>query len=484
MQSRLTGAVSLMVAQAVVLFLGFITHPLISYFLGTSSYGVFNVVLSVQSIFGLFLTLGVPVALSRFVAQDEQHARSILQQSIRIQSIVALGIAVIVIAASPLMARLLQDTSLTPIIAFSGLIILCQAFYPIYIQYLSGMHRFNKQAALTSLYAIAKLTGAVGLLYFLKVYGALGGFAVGGIVAAIIGWYWTLRLGGTTKRRLPLKAFLSFAGLYVLTLVGIQILISLDLFMVKAILKDNNLAGHYSASITLSRISYLLLQGLGFVLLPSVARLTEPGRSKKEAARFISESIRYLIALIVPAVALAAATSKPLLLLFFSAEYTSAAPSLTILMIGLGSIGFYLLLSNIVSGAGKPQVSLYITALLIAVSGVLGWFFIPKYGLVGAASQTTIAGLLGLGLLSAYTFKKFAIPLPVRSTLNILIASAAAVSVTYLWEATAVTLIPQYLIVGIIYLLALLILREITPADRSRVASIHPQLAWVAPKSK
>lgn len=480
MQSRLTGALSLLAAQAVVLFLGFITHPLISYFLGSSAYGVFNVVLSVQSIFGLFLTLGVPVAIARFVAQNEDHAHSILRQGILIQGVVALTIASLVVATSPLIARLLRDMTLAPLIAFTGVIILAQAFYPVYVQYLSGMLQFNRQAALTSLYALAKLVGAVSLLYLLHVYGALAGFAVGGVVAAVIGWWWTRRLGGTDAQRLPLKAFLSFAGIYVLILVGMQILISLDLFMVKAILKDNIMAGHYSASTTLARISYLLLQGLGFVLLPSVARLTQSGRSNKEAAAFISAAIRYLIALIVPGVAMAAATSKPLIMLFFPSEYIAAAPSLTILMVGVGSLAFYLLLSNIVSGAGKPQVSLYITIFLIFMSGAAGWWLIPTFGLVGAAWQTTIAGSAGLVILSGYTFKKFAIPLPWRSTFNILLATAAAVSITYMWQATAVTLLPQYAVIGLIYLAVLILLREVTPNDRERVANIHPRLRWLA----
>jgi O-antigen/teichoic acid export membrane protein len=482
MQSRLTGAISLVAAQAVVLLLGYITHPIIGRVLGPGSYGIFNVVLSIQSIFGILLTLGIPVATARFVAQDEAHAQSILRQGLRWQSVLGVAIAGVVMAGSPLIARLLNDSSLMPYIAFSGLIILSQALYPMYVQYLSGMHRFNKQAALTCLYAVAKLLGALGLMYFVQVYGALGGFAVGGIVAAAAGWWWTRRLGGASAKKLPLKSFFTFAGTYVLILVGLQILISLDLLMVKAILKDNATAGYYSSSVTLARISYMLLQGLGFVLLPSVARLVQPGRSSREAATFISEAIRYLIALVVPAVALAAATSKTLIILFFSREYIPAAPSLTILMIGLGALAFYLLLSNIVAGAGKPQVSMYITGGLIVLSAALGWFLIPTLGLVGAALQTTIAGLVGLAALSAYTFKTFRIRPPIRSTINILIASAVAVSLTYFWEATPLTLFIQYIVIGLLYVAVLILLQEVRPGDRERIATIHPKLKWVAVK--
>lgn len=483
MQSRLTGAISLVTAQAVVLLLGYITHPIIGRVLGPGSYGIFNVVLSIQSIFGILLTLGIPVAIARFVAANEANAKNILRQGLWWQTIVAAGTAGALIAASPLLANALNDEALMPYIAFTGIIILSQAFYPMYVQYLSGMHRFNKQAALTCIYALAKLLGALALMYFIAVYGALAGFAVGGIVAASVGWWWTRRLGGGARKKLPLKSFFTFAVSYVLILVGLQILISLDLLMVKAILKDNTLAGYYSSSVTLARISYMLLQGLGFVLLPSVARLMEGENSRREAAKFISDAIRYLIALVVPSVALAAATSKTLLILFFSNEYIPAAPSLSILMIGLGALSFYLLLSNIVAGAGKPQVSMYLTGGLILLSISLGWWLIPNLGLRGAALQTTITGLVGLAILAGYTFKTFGLKLPIRSTANIIIASAVAVSLTYLWRATAVTLLPQYAAVGIIYFALLLLLQEVTPSDRERIAGIHPKLKWVAPRS-
>lgn len=480
MQSRLSGAVYLIGAQAVVLVLGYLTHLWIGRILGPSAYGIFGVVLSLQTIFGLFLTLGVPVAIARYVAQDEQHAQSILKQGTRIQLVIATLIALLILLSAPLLSRLLGNSSLTPLIMFIAIVIFTQAQYPIYIQFLSGMHLFNRQAMLTAFYAIIKAVSALSLIYIIHVYGAFSGFAIGGLFAAILGWYWTNNLGGQSIKPLPMRAFLAFAGTYVLILVGLQVLISLDLFMVNALLKDTIATGLYNAAVTLSRISYMLLQGLGFLLLPSVAKITRPGESHHEAVLFIKDTIRYLIALIVPSVALAAATSKPLLILFFSRQYESAAPVLSILMVGLGSFAFYLLLSNIVAGAGKPRISLIITVLLLTLSASLGLLLIPRFGLIGAAWQTTISGLIGLIAISAYTFRTFRIPLPIKSITNIFIATAIAISITYFWSAKPLTLLPQYSIVGLVYLAIMWLLGEIKQVDRQRIANLHPSLKWLA----
>ncbi|MEX2055172.1 MAG: flippase [Candidatus Andersenbacteria bacterium] len=478
-QSRLSGALYLMIAQGIVLVLGYITHPLIGRFLGPAAYGIFGIVLSVQSIVGLLLTLGVPIAVSRFVARDEQHAHSILNQALIIQSIVALTVSLSTFLLSPLLANLLGDASLTKYIRFIALVIFLQAYYPVFVQFLSGLHRFTRQALLTSVYALAKLLGALTLLYFFNVYGAFAGFAVGGLMAGTLGWWWTRQAGGYQKKQLPLKSFLSFAGTYVLILVGLQILISLDLFMVKSLLKDDVQAGFYNAAVTLSRISYMLLQALAFILLPSVSALTKPGENHDEAVVFIGQAIRYLIALIVPSVVVAATTSKALVHLFFSQEFSPAAPILSVLMVGVGCLAFYLLLTNIVAGAGRPKVGLLLTLGLVILSGILGMWFIPRWGLIGAAWQTTITGSVGLLILGLYTFRVFGLQYPIKSTINIMLATVVAVLPTYWWQPTTLLLPFLYLLTVVVYISVLFLLREITPDDRRRVAQMHPLLKWV-----
>jgi stage V sporulation protein B len=475
-QSKLSGALALTVAQAIVLFLGFIVHPLIGRLLGKAEYGIFGIVLSLQTIFGIILTLGVPSAVSKFVAQNTSHAQPILRQALKIQVITALSISALVVLLSPVMSHFLHDPSLTKYFLFIAAVIFLQGFYPVYTQFLSGMHRFTKQAALTSVYAVAKLAGAISLIYVFNLYGALSGFAVGGVLAALLGWYWTRSMGGVQPYSIHLKSFLSFAGMYAVILLGLQILMSQDLFMVKALLKDNVLAGDYNAAVNLSRISYMLLQGLAFVLLPSVAALTRPGASRNEAVLFIRDALRYLIALIVPSVVLAAATSKELIILFYGARYENAAQVLTILMVGLGALSFYLLLTNIAAGAGKARIPLIITVLMIIGSIAIGYVAIPLYGLRGAAFQTTISSILGLGALGIYTLRTFQIPFPWTSTMRIILATAVAMAPTYIWKAGSFMLPIQYILLFALYLIVLWGIGEVQQKDVNLIRSLKKSL--------
>lgn len=478
-QSRVTGAIALTISQATVLLLGYMTHLWIGRVLGPGPYGIYGVVLSIQVILGVFLTLGVPSAVSRFVAQDEQHAQSILRQALMLQTIIATATALLTLLLTPVITIVLRDAALTNLLAFTAFVVFLQAFYPVYVQFFSGLHQFNRQAFLTGIYAVAKLAGAITLLYSFGIFGAFAGFAIGSIVAGVLGWWWTRDASSNRGKKLPIKSLLSFAGMYVVIVAGLQILMSLDLFMVKSLLHDDIQAGYYNAAVTLSRISYFLLQGLSFIILPSISALTKPGASREQAVAFIQKILRYLIMLIVPSITLASATSKQLIILFFSKRYIPGAAPLSVLMLGLGALAFFLLLANIAAGSGKGKAALSLTVAMLIISATLGYLFIPSFGLMGAAWQTTIAAFVGLIGLGVYIFVHFKLAYPVRTTMNVFLATAAAVLPTYVWSVSSLFLPLQYIALLALYICVLWILKEITPEDRNQLAAIHPKLSFI-----
>ena len=318
--SKLSGALLLASAQAVLLGLGYITHILVGKLGGPSLYGVYGIVLSFMTILNMLMTLGIPIAVSREVAQDESNSGAILKSALFGQLGLAVILSLSTILFSKSIAGILGDASLAPIIAFTAIVYPLTAVYSVITNYFNGLHAFALQAMIVLLYSLAKLAGSVGLLVPFRVYGALSGFAVGGAIASIIGAPFVYK---ATKKHFqqafPLKKLLTFAGAVVGTSIALQILMSTDLFLVKKFLHDDTLAGYYNAASTLSRIPYFILQALGFIFLPSIARLM---KENEDLARdFIREIFRYLYLLLLPVTVLAAATSKSLVHLFYSQVY-------------------------------------------------------------------------------------------------------------------------------------------------------------------
>lgn len=470
--TRLSGAAYLAISQAILLALGYVTHVLVGKIGGPPLYGVYGVVLSLMTIINMLLTLGIPVAASKETAEDEANSGGVFLSALRLQLTFAALLSVGTFLLAGTFAELLGDARLAPIIRFTALIFPSTAVYALLGNYFNGLHAFAAQARLTIVYALIKLAGSVGFLFlFRSVAAALSGFIVGGLAATAVGilqaWS-TIR--GHVQRPIPARRLFVFAGSFVGTSIALQILMSLDLFMVKRFLQDDTLVGYYNAATTIARIPYFILQGLGFVFLPSVAKLFTEDIVRARA--FIRDVFRYLFLFLAPVTALAATTSKALLHLFFSAEYQPAARSLTLLSIALGFLSAFYLLSTIAAGAGKPKIPLRISWLLIPLAGVLGALFIPIAGLEGAAIATFGAAITGAIVLAVYLYAQFRLTFPLSTLVRALIATGITVLPTYLVTPPTLLLPFWYALLLVVYVLALFALGEIRREDWAYAKSL------------
>lgn len=475
---RLQGAALLAVSQTILIALGYVTHLLVGKIGGPSLYGVYGVVLSLMTIINMLLALGIPVAASKETAEDEQNSGGVFLSAIRLQLVFALCLSGGTLLLADVLGSLLKDPKLVPIIRFTAVIYPATALYSLLSNYFNGLHAFAAQARLTVLYAIVKLAGSVGfLMLFRSVPAALSGFIAGGLTATAVGLPRALTtVRGRVQRAVPARRLFAFAGSFVGMSIALQILMSLDLFLVKRLLQDDTLVGYYNAASTVSRIPYFILQGLGFVFLPSVARLFREDESRARA--FIRDVFRYLFLLLLPITALAATTSKALLGLFFSAAFAPAARPLTLLSVALGLLSAFYLLSTIAAGAGRPRTPLTISWGLIPLAGVLGVLLIPRGQLPGAAIATTTTAAVGLSLLAAYMYLRFHLTFPIPTLLRGLGATAVAMLPTYAVPSPPTLLLPAwYLLLLLVYGLALTALGEVRREDWARVKTLLPKRA-------
>lgn len=475
--ARLTGAAYLAVSQAILVGLGYVTHVLIGKIGGPPLYGKYGIVLSIMSILNMFLTLGIPVAASKETAEDEENSGGVFLSALRLQLVFALALAALAVSAAPLVAHLLGDSGLVPLIRFTAVIYPLQAIYALLSNYFNGLHAFAAQARLTVLYATAKLAGSVGfLLVFRSVPAALSGFLVGALAACGIGLPRALpTLRGRIKRAIPPRRLFVFAGTFVGMTVALQLLMSVDLFLVKRILRDDTLVGYYNAAATVARIPYFILQGLGFVFLPSVARLLKEDPDR--ARTFMREVFRYLFLLLLPISALTATTSKALLSLFFSAAYHPAARPLTFLAFALVFLSAFYLLSTIAAGAGRHKVPLVLSWSLVPLAIGLGFLLIPRYHLSGAALTTVSVAALGTFVLGAFMYRRFRLTFPLATLVRGAAGTAVAILPTYFASPPTFFLPVWYLLLFLVYGLVLFALGEIRTEDWQYLKRLLPGTA-------
>ena len=159
----------------------------------------------------------------------------------------------------------------------------------------------------------------------------------------------------------------------------------LDSLILNAML-GNAALGLYSTGVATAEMLLFLPNSAAVVLLPKVASLREEDRAGT-AILYLGVSF-YLV--LAGGVALAAVLPW-VIPLAYGAAFAAAVPATWWLLPGMLALTILKTLSSAVSGMGRPETMTY--SILVGLVGtiVLDFLLIPRFGIVGAASASTVA---------------------------------------------------------------------------------------------
>lgn len=170
-----------------------------------------------------------------------------------------------------------------------------------------------------------------------------------------------------------------------------------DLILVERLL-TSEAAGNYAAAKTLSYVAYMAPGALASPLISRVARLSER-TLRKDLVRVLTLGL--LVS--VPVLATLMIIGRTITELVFGSKYPHAAEPLSVLALGMGLYGLYLILESTWLGLGRPQIDAVATAAAMVCTVVLGLILVPQTGLVGAAIAFTSGSALQLAVIGGFT---------------------------------------------------------------------------------
>ncbi|MFQ5891659.1 MAG: flippase, partial [Candidatus Methanofastidiosia archaeon] len=417
------GTLYLMISQIIFLIGSYAIHIFLGRSLGPELYGIFGVVIALVSIGNLFLTSGIPQAASKYIAENEENADVIAEKTKKIQLVLSIFIFLLYFSSADLISEILNDETLSSFIRISALILPLRAFYSTYSMFLNGMKHFGKQAKAMIVYSTTKVIGVFLLVFAgLSLYGAF----IGHILAPIIAFFFAKRSLSFKKKKneFETKRILKFAIPVTLFSVTLMLLMSIDLLFLKAILGENSKIGFYSAATTIAKIPYFILQAFGISLLPAISKSTSR-RNLELTSRYINDSLRYLLILLIPGVFLISGTSEGLVRLLYSVRFAEASLPLSVLIFGMGFTTIFAILCTIITASGKPKISFTIALISLIIDVILNLILIPKYELLGAALSTSLSSLIGFSLSALYVFMNFKALVKIKTFTKIVISSLA-----------------------------------------------------------
>ncbi len=470
------GTIYLMSAQLIFLISGYAIHFGLGRYLGPELYGTFGIIISLLTICRVLVESGTMRAVSKYTAERKELAVGIKNQTMKIQIIFALIIFVFLFTLAPLIANLLKDSTLTPYIRFIAFFIPISSLYAVYFGLLNGMRAFGKQAKISIIYEAIKVL-AVFILVFLgfKVWGAIGGYLMASVVSLIMAYhYWISKDREDTRVRsnFEMSKIIKFAAPVILSSLAFSLVMSLDLFFVKAILREKAQAGFYTSAAALSKVPYFIFLALGETLFPSIAKSTSNKGNEELTKRYINQSLRYALILLVPCAFIISATSRDLISLVYTGRYLAAASPLSILIFGLTFLSLFIILTTVITASGKPRISLAMVVALLLVDILLNRTLVPIYGLIGAAIATTITGFMGVLIAGVYVYNRFHSLTSLLSLFRIVGASSIIYIVACIFSVSGIALIGYYIGLLLIYFVLLFIFREIREEDIQVARSI------------
>lgn len=465
---------------------GYIIHSFVGRILGPADYGRYGLVVTLTTMVIILIGNGIPTAMSKYISEIFENnaplVKKIKKQTILLQTILIGSITVLFFVSAPLISKILGDPSLTKLFRISTLIIPAFAMASFYFSYYTGLHKFNIQSILKTLRSIIKVVAIISLAYFYKVEGSIIGYVAAPFLVFVVAFfidklYIDPRLKEkikTSEEKNPdfdCKKLVNYAWQVIVFFLAYELFISIDLYLVKGILKDDYLTGIYNAALTVGRIPYYIFYALTVILLPVVSKSTFEN-NKEKTREIIGQSLRFMIILLVPSVILMAQFSIPIIKIFFSTKYIDAALPMEILVYGVGFLTIFYVMSFVMNGAGKTKIPMIISAVGVVANSVLNYFLIKKYGLIGSAIATSATSFLVMLSMIYFLFREFGNLIKMKSLLKIFFSGIFVFFASLLFPKEEIFSIFWSIILFAFYLFILYILKELKKEDLKLLRSM------------
>ncbi|MGW8185510.1 MAG: flippase [Candidatus Moraniibacteriota bacterium] len=461
---------------------GFIIHSILGRILGPTDYGRYGIIVTLTTMVIILIGNGIPTAMAKYISEIfETNPRLILKikkQAIIIQTVLIAAITAIFYLCAPLISLSLGDSTLTPLFQFSSLIIPAFAAASFYFSYYTGLHRFSTQATLKTVRSFLRIIFVVGLAIIFGLYGSISGYIIAPfsvfVIAFLIDKFIVDRKikekisqmpeDKTLDTDFPWKKLVNYGWQIVVFFLAYELLISIDLYLVKGILHDDALTGIYNASLTVGRIPYYIFYAMTVFLLPMVSKKSA-GNNLTNAKELINNALRIMLIFLVPIIILMSVYATAILQLLYGNRYLAGALPMSVLVIGVGFLTIFYVLSFAANGGGKIMISMMISFFGLALNIILNYFFILKMGILGSAWATTITSFVVMLAILYYIKKHFGSSINIIELLKVSASGIILYFIASNIPANRYTLIPLGFILFLFYLGLLYAIKGITKED-------------------
>jgi len=457
------GTIYHMIARGVFLCCDFLVHVYIARALGPEAYGIYGVILALLAIITQPLNVGLSQSVSKYVAEDNSRARSILREGLKSQIILVFVLMAIFIAFSGPASVILKSDIIGDYMILASIILPGLGILTILLGLLNGMRSFSREALALSSYPVVRTIAALILIYLgYGVAGAVWGFFIGVVFSVALAFF---IFNPPDKRTDFVGAKLRTFAVPVFMLGLVMIAVpNIDLLFVKGILVDEKETGIYNSARVIARSSYFFFLAMGSTIFPSISESVSVNDTERTSS-YIKQGVRYLMMMSLPVACLVSAYGTEIISIIFSRTYASSGTALSILMFGFTFLALFSVLTTMLMAGGQTKGAVVAGLLLLPVDVLLNLVLIPRYYFVGAALATSLTAVFGVIVASWLVLREFGTCWELGSLLKISAASLIIFIMAVFLSPPDLWVIPWILFLGGLYCLILYLMRELNRTD-------------------
>ena len=374
--------------------------------LTTTDFGLVAYAYNIISFVVPFAGFGIFQSLSRFgPIQPAQFAKKQLFRFVFARGLAASAIlALLVVLFATIIPLSLPESY--PYLALISLMVISLFTYEM-VKIYYRIYHLNK---IFSIIEIAQsgllLVSGIVLTYFWGGLGYIFALVACPLVVSIFIIVRNKLLTGAPQKHYTREQKKSFwyYGLYTsLGGVSSQLIYSIDILSIGYLIKDANSIALYKAA---SLIPFALMFIPSGVMQTDIIKITQEYRNKVFLERYAANYIK-LFGFISIFVYILLVFLAPSLMRFLGSDYGAATHLIPTFALGLmGAFVFRIPFGNIITAIGLAKRNTQISMAVVVLDVILNYFFIKKYGIIGAAYTTSLL-LWVAGLLSYWVFRRY-----------------------------------------------------------------------------
>jgi O-antigen/teichoic acid export membrane protein len=462
------GTVRIFAAEVLVVPTGLLAAVFLTRQLGPELYGVFTVAAALV----IWVELAATILLSRtavkFVAESVDWA-SVAGYLIRVQFVIGLLAAAVIVAGAPLLATWLRLPALTMPLRLLALDIPIFALVALHKAFLIGRGAFSHAAAPIALRWSVRLVLILILVTLgLSINGAILA-TIAGSAAALILVRTSIRPPVWARRATNVSHVWGYAFYLFLSALMLKLFTRLDLFMVAALTTTPGAAGFYGAAQNLAIGPGLLAGSLSPLLLSTLTSLLRDG----DGAQFRSmtlQSIRGCLWLL-PFAAVGAAAAPEIATLIYGPVFASSGLLAAILIFAALPMLLMSVSAATLTALGQPRVTLMLAAPLVPVAAAGHLVLVPRFGAEGAAVVTAVVAWIAAAAAVRTTLRRSGTHLPRRAVLRVGVVAVMAYVIARIWEMPGAWLLVELTLLAAFIVIALVLSGEIRSQDLRAIGS-------------